>query len=160
MNQKELADRVDLTSSFISQLENNQISPSLNSFMQICDALGVNPTAILGEKRADEKWLIKKERVFSTPLLNKNGLKSYSIIKDGTLSGTLIVLEDNTHAEGKIIPEKGKRLVHVLKGTITVVINGKDERLRPGDSLYLKDETVSLLKNEGGDNAEILLISS
>ena len=67
MSQKELADRVDLTPSFISQLESNQISPSLSSFMQICDALGVNPTAILGEKRADEKWLIKKERVFSNP---------------------------------------------------------------------------------------------
>jgi transcriptional regulator with XRE-family HTH domain len=160
MSQKELADRVDLTPSFISQLESNQISPSLSSFMQICDALGINPTAILGEKRADEKWLIKKERVFSTPLLNRNGLKTYGIIKDGILSGTLIILEDNTRAEEKIIPEKGKRLVHVLKGTVTVVINGKDERLRPGDSLYLKDETVSLLKNEGGDNAEILLISS
>jgi KaiC/GvpD/RAD55 family RecA-like ATPase len=36
MSQKDLAGRVSLTPSFISQLENNQISPSLSSFLQIC----------------------------------------------------------------------------------------------------------------------------
>ena len=159
MSQKELADKVDLTPSFISQLESNQISPSLSSFIQICDALNVNPTAILGEKKTDERWAIRRERVLSNMIFNENGLKGFNILKDGAMSGSLVVLEPYSQT-GKVIPEKGKRLVYVLKGTITVAINGKEEKLSPGDSIYLKDDTASLLKNEGGDNAEILLISS
>src|SRR5574340_310394 len=55
MSQKDLADKIGLTSSFISQLENNQISPSLNSFLQIAGALGISPTVLLQkEKKRDE----------------------------------------------------------------------------------------------------------
>lgn len=120
MSQKELADKVNLTPSFISQLESNQISPSLNSFIEICNALGVSLTTILeGKKSEDAEWLIKKER---------------------------------------ILPTKGSELIYVLKGNISVVINGKEGRLSSGDSIYLKEEIPSLWKNEGGDEAEILVI--
>lgn len=36
MSQKDLTDKIGLTSSFISQIENNQISPSLSSFFTDC----------------------------------------------------------------------------------------------------------------------------
>jgi uncharacterized cupin superfamily protein len=51
-------------------------------------------------------------------------------------------------------------LLYVLKGDVSVVIDGKGEMLRSGDSLFLKKEVPSVFKNEGGDSAEILFISS
>ncbi len=156
ISQKELAERVDLTPSFISQLENNQISPSLNSFMQICDALGVNPSALLGEKKHGAKWLITKERVFAQPLISGNGLRNFQIVKNGNVSGILTILDPYSKADKNVVPEKGTRLVHVLKGNVSVVVDGKEEMLRPGDSICLKDEKASLWKNEGGDKAELL----
>jgi len=161
MSQKELADKVYLTPSFISQLESNQISPSLNSFMQICNALGVTPGAILEEKILDDvQWLIKKEKIFSNLSLNENGLKGYRIVRNGNMSGTLVVLEPYTKIERRFIPEEGKKLIYVLKGDVSVVIDNKEKTLRPGDSLYLKEEIPSLWKNEGGDKAEMLLLCS
>jgi quercetin dioxygenase-like cupin family protein len=62
--------------------------------------------------------------------------------------------------KGQAIPSEGKKLLYVLKGDVYVIIDGKGETLRSGDSLYLKQEVISLLKNEGGDSAEILLLSS
>jgi transcriptional regulator with XRE-family HTH domain len=161
ISQKELADKVDLTPSFISQLENNQISPSLNSFIQICNALGVNPSALLlEEKSSDAQWLIKKEKVFSNLSLNENGMKGFNIVKNGNMSSTLIVLEPYTKIERNFISMVGTNLIYVLKGDISVVINGKGETLRSGDSIYLKEEVPSLWKNEGGDKAELLLLCS
>ncbi|MBE0427305.1 MAG: helix-turn-helix domain-containing protein [Nitrospirae bacterium] len=158
MSQKELADKVDLTPSFISQLENNQINPSLNSFIQICNALGVNFSALFEENKSeDAQWLIKKEKIFSHLSINENGLKGYSIVNNGNVSGTLILLEPYTKTEN-IIPVEGIKLIYVLKGAISVVIKNKGETLRSGDSMYLKKEVPSLLKNEGGDNAELLLL--
>jgi transcriptional regulator with XRE-family HTH domain/KaiC/GvpD/RAD55 family RecA-like ATPase len=161
MSQKELADRVDLTPSFISQMENNQISPSLNSFIQICNALGVSVADIFeGKKSEDVQWLVKKEKIFLNPLLNENGLRSFSIVKNGNMSGTVIVLEPYTAIEKRFIPVEGKKLIYVLKGNISVVINNRGETLRSGDSIYLREEIPSLWKNEGGDEAELLLLCS
>jgi uncharacterized cupin superfamily protein len=47
-----------------------------------------------------------------------------------------------------------------LKGDVSVIIDGKGETLRSGDSLFLKKEVPSVFKNEGGDSAEILFMSS
>jgi len=161
MSQKELADRVDLTPSFISQMERNQISPSLNSFMQICNALGVSLSEILERKKPEDvQWLVKKEKILSTPLLNENGLRSFSIVKNGNISGTLVVLEPHTRTEKQFIPVEGKKLIYVLKGDISVVINNRGETLTSGDSIYLKEGVPSLWENEGGDKAELLLLSS
>lgn len=62
MSQKELAEKVNLTPGFISQMENNQIVPSITSFIQICEALGVKPSEILSENKTEEKPIIKKRR--------------------------------------------------------------------------------------------------
>jgi len=50
INQRELAQRLDVTPSFLSQIENNQISPSVHSLMQICKSLNVNPSVFFADK--------------------------------------------------------------------------------------------------------------
>ncbi len=160
MSQKELANKIGLTPSFVSQLENNQIIPSLSSFLQICNTLGVNLSDTLEKKSDEEPWLIRKEKIFSHPSYKEAGMKSFHIIQNGNMSGSFLAIEPYAKVKGKIIPSDGKRFLYVLKGDILITINGKGEKLRTGDSLYLDKEVTSLLKNEGGDNAEILLISS
>lgn len=160
MSQKELADKVDLTPSFISQLESNQITPSLNSFIQICNALGISLSDTLEKKSEDIQWLIKKEKIFSNLLFKEDGVKGFGIIKNGTLSGTIIVIEPYAKVKGMAVSSEGKKLLYVLKGDISVIVDGKGGIIRSGDSIYLKEDVISLLKNEGGDSAEILLLSS
>jgi len=160
MSQKELAGKVGLTPSFVSQLESNQITPSLSSFLQICNALGVSLSDTLEEKTEEAPWLIRKEKIFSHPSYKEAGMKSFHIVQNGNMSGTFMVIEPYAKVKGQVIPSEGKRFLYVLKGDISITINGKGETLRTGDSLYLNKEVTSLLKNEGGDNAEMLLISS
>jgi len=159
MSQKELADKVDLTPSFISQMENNQITPSLHSFIQICNALGVSLADILGKQSEESSWLIRKEAIFSNILSKDSGSKCFGIVKNGKMSGALIVIEPYAKIK-QVIPAEGKKLLHILKGDISVVIDGEGEMLGPGDSVFLDKEVASLLKNEGGDTAEIFLVSA
>jgi len=160
MSQKELADKVGLTPSFVSQLENNQIAPSLSSFIQICDALGVSLSDTLEKKAEEAQWLIRKEKIFSQPSYKEAGIKGFEIVQNGGMSGSLLVIEPYSRVKGQVIPSEGRKLLYVLKGDLTVVVDGIGESLRSGDSLFLKKETPSLLQNEGGDSAEILLLSS
>lgn len=160
MSQKELAERVNLTPSFISQMESNQITPSLHSFMQICNALGVSLSDTLEKKPEEAQWLIRKEKVFSREIIKENGLRGFSVLNSGGMSGTLIFLEPYAKIRSQIIPSEGQRLLYVLKGDVSVVINAEGSRLRTGDSVFLERESLSLLKNEGGDSAEILLMQA
>lgn len=92
MSQKDLADRVNLTPSFISQLENYQISPPLGSFLQICNALGVRPGDFLEEKTPDRgQWFFKKGAVVSVPANVEDGVKMYRIVSEERISAMLIL---------------------------------------------------------------------
>jgi|WetSurSiteA1Bulk_404760.scaffolds.fasta_scaffold13876_2 transcriptional regulator with XRE-family HTH domain len=159
MSQKELADKVDLTPSFISQMESNQITPSLHSFIQICNTLGVSLSDLLEKRSENAPWLIKKEKIFAQPFFQNGGASGFSIVKDGALSGTLLVMDPYAKIKPEVISSTGKRLLYVLKGDISVIIARQYETLGPGDSLYLTKGAPEQLKNEGGDSAELLIVN-
>ena len=140
MSQKDLADKVGLTPSFVSQLENNQIAPSLSSFIQICDALGVSLSDTLEKKAEEAHWLIRKEKIFSQPSYKEAGIKGFEIVQNGGMSGSLLVIEPYSRVKGQVISSEGRKLLYVLRGDLTVVVDGKGESLRSGDSLFLKKE--------------------
>ncbi len=159
MTQKDLADRVDLTPGFISQLESNQITPSLHSFITICNALGINFSYTLRKNEEATQSIIKKEKVFSKPLFKESGVRGFNILKDEKVSAILMVIEPYAETKFNFLPSEDRKLIYILRGDISATINGKGEFLRSGDSIYIKTEFLSYLRNEGGDSAEVLLIS-
>ncbi|MEW6585632.1 MAG: helix-turn-helix domain-containing protein [Nitrospirota bacterium] len=160
MSQKELADKVDLTPSFISQMESNQITPSLHSFIQICNALGVSLSDALESKAGEIPWLVRKEKTFSRQLFKEGGLRGFGIVKEGSFAGILMVIDPYAKVKTDILQPDGKKLLYIIKGDVSVVVNGQAETLRPGDSAYLTNEATAQLRNEGGDSAELLLFIS
>jgi glyoxylate utilization-related uncharacterized protein len=86
-------------------------------------------------------------------------MRGFNIIENGAMSGTLLVMDPYAGIKGQVISAKKKKLLFVLKGNVAITIHNKVETVGPGDSVYLKEEVPSLLKNKGGDSAEILLLS-
>ena len=163
MSQKELADKVDVSPSFISQVENNQISPSLISFVQLCSALGESPAALLDDNPAKKSgWLIKQRNGSSRPLLKEDGLSVFNMIGNGAYRrdsvANIAVLEPRALIRKHFLLHKGKEFIHVLKGQVSVIVDGVEESVRAGDSVFLKDEIPSLWKNEMEEPAELLII--
>jgi transcriptional regulator with XRE-family HTH domain len=162
MSQKELADKVDVSPSFISQVENNQISPSLISFVQLCNALGASPSALLDDKPAKKAgWLIR-QKGSSRPLLKEDGLSVFNVSENGAYPrgsvANIAVIGPHTQIKKHFLLHKGKEFIHVLKGQVSVVVDGVEESLDTGDSVFLKDEIPSLWKNEIEEPAELLMI--
>ena len=63
LTQEELANRAKLTKGFISQLENEQTSISLDSLADILDALGISIPAFLPKKK-DPRWSSPPKSLF------------------------------------------------------------------------------------------------
>ncbi len=163
MSQKELADKINVSPSFISQVENNQISPSLSSFVQLCNALGTSPAVILDKKPPKKTdWLLRKRNGNSSPLLKEDGLSVFEITGNGIypqdLSVNIAVIEPHTQIERHFLLHKGREYIHILKGSVSVVVEGVEKSLAAGDSVYLKDKIPSLWKNEIEESAELLII--
>ncbi len=160
ISQKELADKVDLTASFISQLENNQIIPSLGSFVQICDALKINPSQILENKKPSViTWLIKAEDVLSKDPVIVNGVRVYIIKNDESISAKMILIPAKTTINKHFSDNKSSELIHIINGSLFVTMEGKTERLSQGDSVYFKDSFPSHWKNEGGEMVKVISVS-
>jgi transcriptional regulator with XRE-family HTH domain len=157
LSQKDLADKIDVTPSFISQLENNQISPSLYSFLQICRALGVNPAQVLAaDADHSTSWLLKRANVSERLIPVAEGIKEYIIVDDDKLSARMVTLGAGTALARHFHALRKPEFIHVVRGTVSVNVQGKTEQLHPGDSVFLRHSAPVQWKNEGGEEAELV----
>ncbi len=160
MSQKELADKVGLTPSFISQLENNQISPSLNSFLHICASLGASPGLFLeGEQQEDCRWFISRHDVASRATSIAEGVVSCLILDDARYAVNMITFLPNAVLNRHVAAHGKPELHHVAEGVLTVAVGGKERRLVAGDSVYFTDQSSSAWRNEGGETARLVVVA-
>ncbi len=160
MSQKDLADKIGLTSSFISQLENNQISPSLNSFFQIADVLGISPSSLLkGDKIIkDVKWLIKSDAVKKKLFEKGHGYSIFNITSGDKASAYMAVVGPGAELHKHFLDYKKEEFIYVIKGSVSVKVENTEKELKEGDSIYLKDVLPSLWRNKNTGEAELLVV--
>lgn len=160
MSQKELADRIGLTSSFVSQVESNQISPSLNSFLQIAAALGTSPSTLLRDKKEpqDTRWLIRREAVEANLHEKTMGCSVFSILSGEKTSAYLAVISPDTDLKKHFMKYRRDELIHVIRGDITVEVDAAERDLRAGDSVYLTDSLPARWTNRAEEEVELLVV--
>jgi transcriptional regulator with XRE-family HTH domain len=150
--------------SFISQLENGQVSPSLGSLQRIAQALGVT----LGEffaatAEGEEESLVvrtpERRRLDSTwtdahlealgPMSRSRRLEPVlAVFGPGGKSGKH--LHSNPHEE----------FAFVLRGRVRLVLGDEESELAPGDAVTLPAYTLHRWENRHDERVEILLVSS
>lgn len=160
MNQKELAERVNVTPSFLSQLENNQVSPSLPTFLQICRILGVNPGTFLENKdeRSVAAWLIRKETIGSRTPMREDAARVYEVTSGTKHAMRIVILPLGSELNRHFFYHKEEELIYVLKGDLSVTVGERKERIGTGDVISLKEALPSHWRNEGGGDAELLVL--
>jgi transcriptional regulator with XRE-family HTH domain len=159
INQKELADKADVTPSFISQIENNQISPSLSSFLQIADALHIDPTELLQRdaKQKDLPWHITRESIKQRLIERESEYSIYSVISNGDSSVYLTVIQEGKTVKKHFLHHKKNEFIYVLNGEVSVTVENNERHLRTGDSLYLKESVPSEWRNISKGEVELLI---
>ena len=160
MNQKELADKVDVTPSLISQIENNQISPSLSSFLQIAEALNIDPTELLRKdaKQKELPWHMTRESIKKKLLEKEVEYSIYSVLSNGDASAFLTVIHQGKTLKKHFFQHKKNEFIYVLKGDVWVKVENSDRELHPGDSIYLKDTFPAEWKNTSNGEVELLVL--
>jgi transcriptional regulator with XRE-family HTH domain len=161
ISQKELADKIGLTPSFLSQLENNQISPSLNSYLQICEALGVSPGYFLNNEQGREKvnWFFGSASVRARATQISDGVKRCIIAASDRGSMSMVVFVPGASMARHISDGEKPEFAHVTGGALFVTVGGKEQILTAGDSVYFSDIFPSAWRNKGGGEALVIVFA-
>ena len=160
MSQKDLSDKIGMTSSFISQLENNQISPSLSSFLQIAEVLGLNPAALFQKSsRKDEtEWLVRRKSILGNISRKEQGYTLYNILSDDKKRLYVAIINPGAELQRHFVELKKEELIYVVRGKILIRVGNKERELEQGDSVFLKDSFPSYWKNKHTEEAELLVL--
>ncbi|WP_066388828.1 helix-turn-helix domain-containing protein [Neobacillus mesonae] len=158
---KQIADRTNLSISFISQVERSKSSITLESLKKISEALGVNPSYFFSE--ADRK---AETKIMRNVISITNTLDNQFFYKD--LSGNignpqfnpiLVLLNPGANREDSY-SHSGQEFLYVLEGKLTVLIDNEEHELNPFDCIFLNSTTPHNWMNKTDSIVKFLCISS
>ena len=155
---EELADRSELTKGFLSQLENNLTSPSIDSLDDILEALGSSLSEFFREDKND-KIVFGKSDFF----VNEKDDYTIHWIVPNTQKNQMepILLELASGGESfELAPHSGEEFGYVLEGAV-ILMTGEDRHIvHKGETFYLSGKTRHYLKNEKKTTAKVLWVST
>jgi transcriptional regulator with XRE-family HTH domain len=151
------------SASFISQLENGQVAPSLGSLHKIAETLGVT----LGEffaaaETGDEPLIVRRDerhRLDST--WTDAHIESVGPMRQSHKLEPMIAVFGPGGKSGKHPHDQAREeFAFVLRGEVTLTLADEENTLTAGDAVTLPARAPRLWENRTKEIAEILMVSS
>jgi len=155
---RELAEQVDLTASFLSQVERDLTSPSIESLSRISQALEVPVFHFLIEPggqcpvvRRDARTLLNlpdSNLVYQllTPDLNR------------TMEAFLAEREPGQEKITVKLREETEEFIYVLAGQLEIELSGEVYLLGPGDTVYFEGHSLQRLVARGDETLRFISV--
>ena len=159
LTQEELAERANLTKGFISQIERDLTSISLDSLIQILDALDENISDFFRDASEEKIVYRQKDRV----AIEKERIEKLELLIPGSTNRRLepILL---TLRRGQITPREkpheGEEFGLILRGRINLRFGKEVQKLKRGECFYFSAEKEHWLQNPASREAVVLWIAS
>ena len=161
LTQEELADRCELSKGFISLLERDLTSPSLDTLADILESLGTDLPSFFA-KDGEEKIVFGEDDIFVkedaeqirgrirwlVPSAQKNRMEP--ILVEMAPGGETD--EDDPH--------EGEEFGYVLSGSVKIVVGDRVERVRKDESFYFLPTAPHKLVNAGKSVCRVLWVST
>jgi transcriptional regulator with XRE-family HTH domain len=157
-----LATRAGFSASFLSQLENGQVSPSIASLGRIAANLGVTLVDLFEATQEREAVVV---RAASRPGFTS----SWSRARVESLSGpsvrrpfeALCITLSPKGCSGKSSTRHGSdQFAYVLEGSLTLHLNDDTHTLATGDAVVIPKGHPHRWQNDGVRPAQVLLLST
>lgn len=161
MQLNDLAKKVGVSSSALSQIENAKAFPSILTLKTIADSLHTTVGEIIGEH----------ETLSKNPLLTSSEKKFVKKNKSGTILHLLshhdpykqmetysIIFTDESDADEIMTIHPGQEFCYVTEGSIEIILEDKKYVLNLGDSFYFNSGIAHEAKNICKGKSEIIWI--
>jgi XRE family transcriptional regulator, regulator of sulfur utilization len=158
-----LAKQSGFSPSFISQVENGQVSPSISSMEKIASAVGVSLGDFFGAVAGGEGGLIV--RVADRPGLSSgwSNAEIEALNAPGSLArleAMLITLRKGGRSGRHPYAHSREEFAFVMQGEVILTLGPDDHRLRRGDAATILPGELRLWRNEARTPARVMIVAS
>ena len=137
---KTVAEKSGVSESFLSQVENNVNSPSVDTLHKICGSIGISTGDLLNQAENQESLIMVRKPEWSDIEIPSKGFatrrffppKDRAVIDSAILAlapGTSIPARKNTK-------NNSQEVLCVLKGSLELMHGERTERMKAGDSVH------------------------
>jgi transcriptional regulator with XRE-family HTH domain len=160
LTQEELANRLELTKGYISQLENNLTSPSMQTLFSILEVLGTDVHQFFSLEQ-EQTVVFKKEDFYEKENEQLKHMISWIVPNALKYEMEPIMINIEPGGQSEIDdPHPGEEFGYVLEGQVVLVLNKKRYVIRKGETFYYLANKEHYLINQSHQHTKILWIST
>ncbi len=157
-----LAGRTGFSPSFISQMEAEAVSPSIASLGKVAEELGVSLGQFFSSLESAPREVVRREE---RPQYESGWSKSkISLVADDApgrkLSAVEISVEPGGTSGRRAAFATQEAVVLLLSGKLVVGLEGREEDLFEGDSVYVSEGTKLSWENPGFEEATFVMVAT
>jgi len=156
-----LASRAGFSPSFISQVENGQVSPSIASLERIATALGVTLAGFFVTQRTDAAVVVRAgERQELASSWSQAHIESLGPMSGASrLEAVMITIVPGGRSGKHPSGHPGEEFALVFDGDVSLTLGTDVHILHQGDTASFSSETPHLWENSSTHTARIVIVS-
>ncbi|RRK11276.1 XRE family transcriptional regulator [Lactiplantibacillus garii] len=161
LTQEELGERTDLSKGYISQLEHDQSSPSMETFFAILEVLGVTPAAFFAPEKPSPKVVYHptEHRIYDDEALGYQLKWLVPASNENELEPVTITLAPNGCFK-PFEPSPAETFIMVQTGTLSLRLGNQDYSATAGDTLYFHATKTHQIRNLGPTSCTFTLVTT
>ena len=152
LTQEELGERTDLSKGYISQLERDLSSPSMETFFDIVEVLGVTPEEFFKQKKSDQKLVYKEEHGYHIKWLIPES-------NEKEMEPILLTLEKQGQYK-QFTPSLSETFIYVLEGKVALQFGEQLYEAEKGESIYYEASKPHRLQNQAKGISKVLIVAT
>ena len=157
---KIVAEKASISEGFLSQVENDVNSPSVDTLIRICTAIGIDAGDLITQANKQEKIIIIRKSDWDDIELSHTGFVTRRFFppeERTVIDSSILVLDP-----GKSIPvrkniKNGQELLCVLKGSVQLILSGELHSLLEGDSVHFWSNPTNQKITNNSSNISFVL---
>ncbi len=161
---KELARQMDVSASLISQIENNKVSPSIDTLLNLADILDIDPEYLFRDfrKKRKLKMVRKEERNrLSMGAVQYELLTPPGLSEEGETMETMeLTIQPGGEKGSEDYGHPGREMGIILSGRGELLYGTEKYKLKAGDSLSFSSAVPHILINSGKEELKAIWIIS
>lgn len=158
LTQSELANRAQLTKGFISQIENDQTSISLDSLIDILEALGVSPSEFFADQDDGDRISFTPDDRIPLP---GRGASIFDLLVPGSTNYSMdpsyVSLEPEEALPAEE-PHSGEEFGYVLAGQLIIRFGTATYRVKKDGCFYFEADKKHQFLNKGKNRTTFIWV--
>ncbi|MCS4486713.1 helix-turn-helix domain-containing protein [Staphylococcus americanisciuri] len=160
LTQEELGERTDLSKGYISQIESNKTSPSMETFLNILEVLGTSPRDFFEQQQVTKVHYPCEEQL-TYDEYDKGYFLQWPVKTSNEFEMEPLLLTLQPKSTYKTFePSTSDTFIYCLEGTITLTLGDEVFDAQQGDALYFKATREHRLSNNGDVEARMMLVAT